>query len=104
MFNIFTWFRSVWHKDAINKATTAAKTLVDGLSTDQFQLVVDKVAQVGKEDMPGIEKAKKVKDIITSPSTTAAYKLPPWVNQGIDFASTIVQLAWVVAKLTNRIK
>jgi len=104
MFNIFTWFRSVWHKDAISKATSAAKTLVDGLSTDQFNLVVDKVAQIGKEEMPGLEKAKKVKDIITSPTMVSSYKFPPWVNQGIDFASTVVQLAWVVAKLTNRIK
>ena len=101
--NIFKWFRTLWHKDAINKATAAAQTLVSGLSTDQFHLVVDKVAQIGKEQISGLEKAAKVKDIITNPSVIGAYKFPDWANQGINFASTIVQLAWVVAKLTKRI-
>jgi hypothetical protein len=101
--NIFAWFRTLWQNDAIYKATKAATTLVAGLSTDQFQLVVDKVAQVGKEQISGLEKAAKVKDIITNPAIVSAYKLPDWANQGINFASTIVQLAWVVAKITKRI-
>lgn len=103
MINIFTWFRSVWHKDAINKATETAKTLVAGLSTDQFQLVVDKVAQVSKEQISGLEKAAKVREIITNPAIVAAYRLPDWARDGINFASTIVQLAWAVAKITKRI-
>lgn len=101
--DIFKWFRSIWHKDAINKATDAAKTFVEGLSTDQFQLVVDKVAQVSREPISGIEKANRVKDIITNPAIVSMYKLPDWTIQGINFASTIVQLAWTVAKLTKRI-
>lgn len=101
--NIFAWFRTLWHKDAINKLTASATTLVAGLSTDQFQLVVDKVAQVSKEQISGLEKAAKVKDIITNPAVVSAYRLPDWANQGINFASTIVQLAWAVAKITKRI-
>lgn len=102
--NIFAWFRSVWHRDAVNKATATAKTLVDGLSTDQFQVVVDEVVRISKSDAPGLEKAAKVRELITTPAFTASYKFPPWVQQGIDFASTIVQLAWAVAKITKRIK
>jgi hypothetical protein len=102
--NIFNWWRSLWHRDAVNKATATAKVLVDGLSTDQFNLVVDEVVRASKTDLPGIEKAKAVRDAITNPNLVAAYKLPPWVNQGIDLASTIVQLAWVVAKVLKRIK
>ena len=101
--NIFAWFRTLWHKDAINKLTASATTLVAGLSTDQFQLVVDKVAQVSKEPISGLEKAAKVKDIITNPTIVSAYKLPDWARDGINFASTIVQLAWAVAKITKRI-
>lgn len=102
--NIFAWFRSVWHRDAVKKATETAKVLVDGLSTDQFNLVVDEVVKASKADLPGVEKAKAVKDIITNPSYGAAYKMPEWVNQGINLASTVVQLAWVVAKILKRIK
>jgi hypothetical protein len=101
--NIFAWFRTLWHKDAINKATETAKTLVAGLSTDQFQLVVDKVAQVSKEQISGLEKAAKVREIITNPAIVSAYRLPDWARDGINFASTIVQLAWAVAKITKRI-
>lgn len=102
--NIFTWWRSLWHKDAVNKSIAAAKVLVDGLTTDQFHVVVDEVVRVSKTDLPGIEKAKMVKDAITNPVLVSSYKLPPWVNQGIDLASTVVQLAWVVAKVLKRIK
>jgi hypothetical protein len=45
----------------------------------------------------------RVRDVVTSPHFVQSYKLPPWVQQGIDFASVVVQLAWVVAKLTKRI-
>ena len=102
--NIFSWFRSVWHRDAVNKATATAKTIVDGLSTDQFQVVVDEVVRISKENIPGIEKAAKVREVITNPQFAGAYRFPSWVQQGIDFASTIVQLAWAVAKITKRIK
>lgn len=102
--NIFTWWRSLWHKDAVNKATATAKVLIDGLTTDQFHVVVDEVVRVSKTDLRGLEKAKAVKDAITDPKLASAYKFPPWVNQGIDLASTIVQLAWVVAKVLKRIK
>ncbi len=102
--NIFSWFRSLWHRDAVNKATATAKTIVAGLSTDQFQVVVDEVVRIGKSDLPGLEKAAKVREAITNREFAAAYKFPSWVNQGIDFASTIVQLAWAVAKITKRIK
>jgi hypothetical protein len=102
--NIFTWWRSLWHKDAVNKATATAKVLIDGLTTDQFNVVVDEVVRVSKSDAPGLEKAKAVKDAITDPKLAGAYKFPPWVNQGIDLASTVVQLAWVVAKVLKRIK
>ena len=101
--NIFAWFRTLWHKDAVNKATAAATTLIQGLSTDQFQYVVDKVAQVGKEPISGLEKAAKVREIISNPAIVAAYRLPDWARDGINFASTIVQLAWAVAKITKRI-
>ena len=104
MINIFQWFRSVWHRDAVKKATETAKILIDGLSTDQFNVVVDEVVRASKSDKPGIEKAKDVKDAITNPTLASAYKFPPWVNQGIDLASTVVQLAWVVAKVLKRIK
>lgn len=102
--NIFKWWRSLWHRDAVNKATATAKVLIDGLSTDQFNVVVDEVVRASKSDLPGLEKAKAVKDAITDPKIAAAYKFPSWVTQGIDFASTIVQLAWVVAKALKRIK
>jgi hypothetical protein len=104
MINIFQWFRSLWHKDVAAKSLETAKTLISGLSTDQFYLVVDEVTRVGNEPISGLEKAKKVKDIITDPKIVSAYRLPPWVNQGIDLASTVVQLAWVVAKVLKRIK
>lgn len=102
--NIFTWWRSLWHKDAVNKSIAAAKTLVDGLTTDQFYVVVDEVVRASKSDVSGFEKAQAVKAAITNPNLAAAYKLPMWVNQGIDLASTVVQLAWVVAKVLRRIK
>jgi hypothetical protein len=51
----------------------------------------------------GLDKAMRVREIITSPRFTLTHGTPPWVQQGIDFASVIVQLAWVVAKLTKRI-
>ena len=101
--NIWSLFTRLWHKDAVNKTTALAKTIVDGLSTDQFQLVVDKVAQVGKEPISGLEKAAKVREIISNPAIVAAYRLPDWARDGINFASTIVQLAWAVAKITKRI-
>ncbi len=104
MINIFQWFRSLWHKDAVNKSVAAAKALISGLSTDQFYMVVDEVERVAKEPIDGLEKAKKVKDVITDPKIMSAYRLPPWVNQGIDLASTVVHLAWVVAKVLKRIK
>lgn len=101
--NIFAWFRTLWHRDAVNKATAAAKALLDGITTDQFQVVVDEVEKVAKEPITGIEKAAKVKDIVTNPTFSAAYRFPSWVKEGIDLGSTIIQLAWVVAKLTKRI-
>jgi hypothetical protein len=101
--NIFAWFRTLWHKDAVNKMTATATTLIQGLSTDQFQLVVDKVEQVSKEKISGLEKAVKVQEIINNPAVISKYKLPDWARDGINFASTIVQLAWAVAKITKRI-
>ncbi len=50
-----------------------------------------------------LAKAAKVRDIITNPTIVSAYKLPDWARDGINFASTIVQLAWAVAKITKRI-
>jgi hypothetical protein len=101
--SFFTWFRSLWHRNAVVKATETAQVLVDGLSTDQFQVVVDKVEEASKLKISGAEKAVLVRDIIMSARFTEAYKTPSCVQQGIDFASVIVQLAWVVAKLTKRI-
>jgi hypothetical protein len=102
--NIFSWWRSLWHKDAVNKSIATAKVLIDGLTTDQFYVVVDEVTRASKSNLTGIQKAKMVKDAITNPTLVSSYKLPPWVNQGIDLASTIVQLAWVVAKVLKRIQ
>jgi hypothetical protein len=102
--NIFAWFRTLWHKDAVDKAAKAATAIIDGLSTDQFYKVVDEVERIGKEPITGLEKAEKVRAVITDPKIVSAYRFPDWVKQGIDFASTIVQLAWAVAKITKRIK
>jgi len=99
----FTWFKSLWHRDAVAKATETAQLLVAGLSHDQFQVIVDNVTLASKMPVSGIEKAMRVQEIISSPRFVQSYKTPPWVQQGIDFASVVVQLAWVVAKLTKRI-
>lgn len=102
--NIFTWWKSIWHRDAVSATTNMAKTLISGLTSAQFNVVVDEVVRASKSSLTGQEKAKAVKAAITNPALVAAYRLPAWVNQGIDMASTIVQLAWVVAKILNRIK
>ena len=39
----FNWFKTLWHRDAVAKAIQTAQLLVQGLSTDQFQIIVDKV-------------------------------------------------------------
>jgi len=99
----FNWFKSLWHRDAVAKATETARLLVAGLSQDQFQAVVDNVEKASKMPVSGLDKAMRVREIITSPRFKLTHNTPPWVQQGIDFASVIVQLAWVVAKLTKRI-
>lgn len=102
--NIFSFFRSFWHRDAVSKATNAARTIVTGLSTDQFNWVVDEVVRTSRMDKPGLEKARHVTALISDPKLVTAYRFPPWVVEGIDFASTVVHLAWVVAKILKRIK
>lgn len=99
----FNWFKSLWHRDAVAKATETARMLVAGLSNEQFQVIVDNVTLASKMPVSGLDKAMRVREIITSPRFAIANGTPPWVQQGIDFASVIVQLAWVVAKLTKRI-
>jgi chemotaxis signal transduction protein len=99
----FNWFKSLWHRDAVAKATETARMLVAGLSNEQFQVIVDNVTLASKMPVSGLDKAMRVREIISSPRFTLTHGTPPWVQQGIDFASVIVQLAWVVAKLTKRI-
>ena len=99
----FNWFKTLWHRDAVAKATQTAQLLVQGLTADQFNIVIDKVVHASQLPVSGIDKAMRVREVVTSPHFVQSYKLPPWVQQGIDFASVVVQLAWVVAKLTKRI-
>jgi hypothetical protein len=99
----FNWFKTLWHRDAVAKATQTAQLLVQGLTNDQFQIIVDKVEHASHLPISGYDKAMRVREVVTSPHFVQSYKLPPWVQQGIDFASVVVQLAWVVAKLTKRI-
>ncbi len=100
---IWQWFQSVWHRDSVKKAIEFAKTAADGLTTDQFHVVVDQVVAVSKEQIPGLEKAAKVEQIVTSPDFSAKYQLPDWAKNGISVASTVIKVAWFVAKLRKLI-
>ena len=99
----FAWFKTLWHRDAVAKAIQTAQLLVQGLTNDQFQIIVDKVVHASQLPVSGLDKAMRVREVVTSPHFVQIYKMPPWAQQGIDFASVVVQLAWVVAKLTKRI-
>ena len=101
--NIWDWFKSLWSRDATQAAVKAATTIANGLSSDQFHLIVDKVVHVSREPISGIEKANKVAAIVSDPIFSVSYRMPSWVREGVDVLTTIIKLAWFVAKATGRI-
>ncbi len=106
---LWTWFKSLWHKDAVEKSIAAAKALAEGLSNAQFEVIVGEVESIRNakdaagEAISGIEKAARVEAILSDPKIRDAYKFPEWVKDGFSVLSTIIKLAWTVAKLTKRI-
>ncbi len=109
MNKLWTWIKSLFATNAIAKATEAAKALTEGLSTDQFGQIVDEVVSIAGsknaagEPLPGLEKAALIEVLLSSPEIVNAYKFPPWVTDGFNALSTIVKLAWTVARLSKRI-
>lgn len=100
---LWNWFKSLWTRDATNAAIKAATVLADGLTKYQFHLVVDKVVGISTSNMTGAEKADAVIAAVGDPIFNSAYKMPPWVKEGVNVLRTVVQLAWTVAKITKRI-
>lgn len=96
------WFTTVWHSKAIDGARQFLATF--DLSPERQDRIIKVVTDVkdavdaNKKPLSGEQKAQ-----LAAQALTAIHQDYPWPDKVMEFLTTVVKIAWFVAKLTGKI-